>query len=463
MKPKLFVSASIGWAVRNYFQTGLVKSLTTHFDVIVVTTPAIRAEIERQGLGEGLQWIVLDSGTEPFTWRMARQIKKKIYVEGRRSNTEQLWERYTKRPFYQRAGGKVIRALTRVIRAPRLFAFAERADFWFNRDEATQAIFERWKPDLFFATHASTMFEERLLRSAVRSSVPVSFMVLSWDHLSSKILLSARYDRIFVWNEVTKREILETYPSYDPSQIAIVGAPQFDIYAQPPDVTYDAWCRQWGLDPSRRTLLFTTAPDVRHEQQHIVARDLLEEIVRGTRLPPDLQLFLKCHPFDENPAYRELVGRYPVAVYRPAAGLTRAQENWIPSPEELTIARDSLAFCSLNINVFSTVTLEAAQMDKPVVHLAFDPVPVSHRIPTSEYYKFDHFSRVVDMGASSLVYSHDELVEAIARYLTDPTYKSAERRRVAQTFLGDTVGRSSASVCEQLVAGARALETADLR
>lgn len=449
-KPVLCVSASIGWAVRNYFQTGIIDSLTDHFDVVVVAPPSIREEIQRQNLARHVTWVDLPTRPEPASWRLFRQLRKKVYAESRQSHTENIWAQYSKRPWHQRLGATAVRWLLRVVSPARLFGFIERMDYLVNRDDAAREVFARYRPSLFFATHASLSFEERLLRSAVACDVPVVFMVLSWDHLSSKFLLSTRYESILVWNDVTKDEILSTYPCYSAEQIRVVGAPQFDVHADAPDVSYADWCLRWGLDPDKRTILFTTAPHVRHEQQHIIARDLLEAIANGG-LPADVQLFIKCHPFDENPGYDELRRHHAVAIYRPSAGLADAQEEWIPSAEELALTRDTLAFCAVNLNVFSTVTLEAAYRDKPIVHIAFDPEPVTHRIPTREYYAFDHFRRIVDMGPGTLVYSQAELVEAVRRYVDNPALHRTERQQVARTFLGTTVGQATALVHDALV------------
>jgi hypothetical protein len=445
----MFLSVSIGWAVRNFFQTGIVEELKKHFHIVVLTTEGIWRKLESQGHSPGLTFIVLDQAYEPLRWRLFRQIKKKIYMESRKCSTEYLWEKYTKRPFYQKLGGKAIQALSRVISPTKLLNWIESVDFRINRNKAIAGLFDDHKPLFFFATHASSFFEELLLRSAVAKKTPAFFMVLSWDHLSSKIIMSRRYHTIFVWNEITKQEILQTYPSYREDQIKIVGAPQFDIYAEKPRLTYEEWCRSWRLDPARRTILYTTAPHVRHDQQHLIVQALLEQIVRGEKVPKDLQIFLKCHPFDQTPAYETFLGKYPIAVYRPSANVNEPQDNWVPSKEELDIARDCLYFCVMNMNIFSTVTLEAALLDKPIIHIAFDPLPVKNRIPCREYYNFDHFKRVVEMDTSIMVFGYDDLFQAINIYLQSPAYKAAQRKRLAKTFLSNR-GQASSQLIREL-------------
>jgi hypothetical protein len=154
-----------------------------------------------------------------------------------------------------------------------------------------------------------------------------------------------------------------------------VGIPQYDLYADKPKLSYANWCQKHGLDPARRTILFSTMPQQRHDQQHIILAELLKAILGGTKVPGDLQLIVKCHPFDYFD-YEKLLRNYPAAIYRNSVAQGHELEDWLPSQTEMETSRDCLYFCSININIFSTVTIEAAYFDKPIIHIAFDPLPV---------------------------------------------------------------------------------------
>lgn len=450
-KPILFMSISVGWNVRNFFHTGIIENLQKNFEVVIFTTQQIKEELIKQGYDKNLVFIILDKKIEPLKWRLTRQLKKKIYMESRKSETEALWEKYRIRPFYQKLGGWLIKGLLRIIKPTPLFYLVETIDFKINKSKELSKIFRLYNPVMYFATHASTHLEELLLRSSLMHKIPTVHMVLSWDHLSSKTILTRKYDSIFVWNQLTKSEILQTYPSYKEDQIKIVGAPQFDIYSKKPSLSYAEWCNSYGLDHNRRTILFTTAPHVRHEQQHIIIEELLKKIIEGKDVPHDLQIFIRCHPFDTTQEYDSFLGKYPVAVYRPSGEEQNPQDNWVPSQDEMTKARDCLYFCDININIFSTVTLEAAFLNKPIIHIAFDPFPVNNRIPCKEYYNFTHFKRIVNMDASILVYSYDELFEAINKFLQNPNLKSEGRKKISETFFGTRCSSAPDRVVEELV------------
>jgi hypothetical protein len=449
-KPILFISVSIGWAIRNFFQTGIVENLKAHFEVIALTTPKAKRNLCELGFDQSITIIEVEVGKEPLTWMLFRQLKKKIYMEGRHSSTEAIWEKYYPRPLYQRGGGKIIKSFLGLLNVQRLYNMVDWLDLKINKDMRLANIFQEHRPAIFFATHATAYFEECLLRNALEANVPSIYMILSWDHLSSKILLNQRLHSVLVWNKHTKNEVLKTYPHYQDKQIRVVGIPQYDLYAEKPNITYADWCRKYDLDPARRTILFSTMPQSRHEQQHIILEELLKIIIGGKRLPPDLQILIKCHPFDNFKGYDSLLNDYPVGIHRNSFDITQTQEDWMPALSEMEASRDALYFCTLNINIFSTVTIEAAYFDKPVVHIAFDPQPIKDRIPCHEYYNWDHFKPIVDIGATVLVHNFEELYDAINQLISQPSLFKEQRRQLVAKYIGKEVGKASTSVVLEL-------------
>jgi hypothetical protein len=450
-RPVLALTMSSAMALRNFFQSGVIAELQRDFVVEVLASPMLARTLARLGYDKQVRVTSVDAGPEPWRWRLLRQLKKKVYMEGRASATEAIWEKYQIRPLYQRAGGWLVKHLIRLVNANRLYAWLERLDLAVNRDRRFVPLLREKNVSLFFATHATVFWEESFLRSAIAAGLPCVYMVLSWDHLSSKVLLHRTFARILVWNRHTRDELLATYPTYRPEQIRVVGIPQYDSFRDPPRHTYESWCAQYGLDPRRRTILFSTMPQVRHDQQHVIIEDLLKAIVRGVDVPPDYQVLIKCHPFDNFDGYGALLGRYPVALRRTQLAPGQPIDEWLPSPAEVEESRDCLYFCAININIFSTVTIEAALFDKPVIHIAYDPLPIPPgRIPCHEYYSWEHFRHIVEKYASVLVRSGDELFAAIRRYSVDPSYKAEGRRRVVETYVGDSLGHGAAAVAAAL-------------
>lgn len=457
-KKVIAISISTGWAVRNFFQTGIIEKWKSSFKILIITTPSIHSNLIKQGYGEGILFEIVEDSAEPVLWRLFRQIKKKLYMESRKSSTEAIWAKYVSRPFYQKIGGYIIPCFLKFVEANRLLDIVESIDFAINNRTEIDRIFHHHEPVIFFATHASTYFEESLLHSAVAADTPSVFMVLSWDHLSSKVVLSSKYRSVYVWNKITKDEILHTCPAYSNDSVHVVGVPQYDVYAEKPALNYSQWCQKYGLNPEKKTILFSTMPQVRHEQQHIILEHLLQHISENEQLDTRYQVLIKCHPFDNEGKYEYLIERYKVGICRSTLSVGLSHALWFPSFEEMVVGRDALYYSDININIFSTVTLEASYFDKPIIHIAFDPELVENRIPCKEYYQFEHFKKITEMKASIMVYSFSELYSAIEKYSLQPEHKCDERRNLVKEYFSVPSGSASENVVKHLMQDIRNTE-----
>src|SRR4051794_28599962 len=115
-RPDLFVTLSTPWAIRNYFHTGIIRTLAESANVTVLATPPLAECLRRDGHASYVTIREWDSGPEPFSWRLGRQLRKKVYMESREISTERIWRRYSRRPFYQRISAPLIAAATRRIK-----------------------------------------------------------------------------------------------------------------------------------------------------------------------------------------------------------------------------------------------------------------------------------------------------------------------------------------------------------
>jgi len=451
-RPELFVTLSTPWAIRNYFHTGIIRELAEIADVTVLATPHLGACLRRDGHASYVKIAEWESGPEPLSWRLGRQLRKKVFMETREIQTERIWRRYARRPLYQRLSAPLLAAATRTVNGSRGLSMAQSLDLRVNKSDVFSEQFAGGRRALLFATHADTYFEEAVLRSAQANGIPAALMVLSWDHLSTKVVLGRQYSRILVWTDLQRDEVLASYPWYQQDQLRVVGIPHYDLYFKPNPSSRTDWCNKHGLDPSKRTLVYYSMPQIRHGTQHLIVGAMAEAIAEGSGLPSDLQILIKCHPFDDPTRYAQVCARYPfVRVLPTTLGPGVDPMKWLPDPDEIATSRDCLAFADVTANIYSTVTIEAALFDKPIVHIAFDPVPVpAGRVPCREYYNFTHFKPIVETNASTLAYSQKELHEAVSHALANPAERAAERRTLAARFLGPMDGRSSERVVAEM-------------
>jgi hypothetical protein len=111
----------------------------------------------------------------------------------------------------------------------------------------------------------------------------------------------------------------------------------------------------------------------------------------------------------------------------------------------------------LNINVASTMTLDFALRDRPVVNIAFDvsdPPPFGQPL-WDYYYRFEHYRPVVELGAARFARSPFELADHVNAYLANPQLDRENRRRLVDLEIGVPVGEANGRIADVLESIAR--------
>jgi hypothetical protein len=95
-----------------------------------------------------------------------------------------------------------------------------------------------------------------LLRSVRARRIPSAVCVWSWDHLSSKAVIRDAPDRLFVWNDVQKREAVHMH-AVPPERVVITGAQCFDRwFDRLPSRNRAEFARHVGLPDDRPFVLW---------------------------------------------------------------------------------------------------------------------------------------------------------------------------------------------------------------
>jgi hypothetical protein len=101
----------------------------------------------------------------------------------------------------------------------------------------------------------------------------------------------------------------------------------------------------------------------------------------------------------------------------------------------------------------STMTLDFAIHDKPVVNIAFDVAsPPPHGSPLWGYfYRFEHYRPVVELGAARFARSREELWNLVSTYLADPSLDREGRRKLVELEAGPQIGGALARITKALI------------
>jgi len=431
------VSIPHGGAAGNVLRTGLVTRLLASpaAPVVVIVSPLVQdaafvREFEQPrvrfedlpphrpaGLEGRLLALVqagyIDSGvTESVRIRRAEAIAKRTM----------RWIR-TKRLLASAVAPSMVRPRTRY----------DLIDRWIAHPQADR-LFDRYCPALLVASSPGLIFSEvPLLRTAVRRGVRSMAVDPSWDNFTNKLLPVRRVNRLVVWNDLMKQQAIELH-GYAPDEVRIAGTPQWDLYFRESTLTSrEAYFRQIGADPSRRLITVSTTPRELYPHHDHVLRVLMRAIAGGAWSEP-AQVLVRLHPRDDRAAYAEFEGAPHVMIEKPFRSTVKAGDGLaidITADNQRHLA-NTMRHSDVVVNVASTLAIEAAIFDTPVVNVSFDGETPSEWVRSARrYYRFTHYTNITRHGAVRVAETPDQLVEQVGRYLDDPSLDREGRRRVA--------------------------------
>ncbi|HJZ72595.1 MAG TPA: CDP-glycerol glycerophosphotransferase family protein [Vicinamibacterales bacterium] len=315
--------------------------------------------------------------------------------------------------------------------------------------EWADRLFEQERPALLVTSSPGLIFSEfPLLRTAVRRRVRSMAIDPSWDNFTNKLLPARRVDRLIVWNDLMKQQAIE-FHGYQEDEIRVAGTPQWDLYfgagaTQPRDVFF----RQIGADPARKLVTLTTTPRELYPHHDHVLR-VLADAVRSGAWRHDVQVLVRLHPRDDRAAYAAFERLPHVIIEKPFRSTVRAGDGLAidVTEENQRHLADTLRHSDVVVNVASTIAIEAAIFDTPVVNISFDGETASPWARSARrYYRFTHYLNITRHGAVRVAETPEQLVAHVGRYLDDAALDREGRRRVVAEQCQFTDGRASERV-----------------
>jgi hypothetical protein len=323
--------------------------------------------------------------------------------------------------------------------------------------EHYRRLFARLQPSIVFCSHQRPPIVVPPVLAARSLGIPTATFIFSWDNLTSKGRIAAPFDHFLVWSDLMRKELLRYYPDIQPEQVHIVGTPQFDPYADRGlHCTRAEFCARVGADPARPLLCYSggdakTAPE---DQEHV---RILLELIRSGEIKGQPQVLLRPAPVDEGSRYDAVRRAFPELLYAKPAWVHTTPGDWsrvIPQAEDIRFLANLIRHADLNVNLASTMTLDFAIHDKPVVNVAFDVAdPPIHGKPLWDFfYQFEHYRPVSQLGAARIARSRAELATHVNTYLDNPALDSEGRRQFVELEVG-LLAQSTAAAVKQAVAG----------
>lgn len=275
--------------------------------------------------------------------------------------------------------------------------------------------------------------------------IPMIAFVTSFDNLTTKTRLLVDYDGYIVWSENMRDTLHALYPHTAGKPAAVTGPPQFDILRKESLYqTREEFFAQYGLDPAKTTVVYCLGSP-RFLNEDYGALQLLER-VSGDPAFDHIQWIVRPHPAFQEEQHKvlgQIRQRFPHVVFQ---GAQRAGPG-APSPTGETMVEwvNTMRHADVIVNLCSSVALDAAIFDKPIVNVTFDPEPGQPNGDLIEdiNYKWEHYKPITESGATWLAKDIGSVVEAIDAYARRPERHRAERQAMLRSICGEVDGQAA--------------------
>ena len=315
-------------------------------------------------------------------------------------------------------------------------------------------LFDRYRPALVVASTPGWRLDRYLLREAANRGIQTATVIVGWDNPSSYSLPGAEVNWATCWSEIQKQELVRG-SDWGTDRVNIGGIPSYDGYFQGKWVIpRGEYLETHELDPDRKLLSYacsfvTFSPNLPNVQA-------LARLVSNNQLAAPCQLLVRLHPnhFLDVP----LLVRERREIQRMAEELPNMHVvEPVPlggklghySGEDMPEKSSMMAHSDVFISVYSTMMVETAIHDRPIISLCLDTpggwqTPRKYSLALSKIGDWPTHQRFREASAGQIVYSGEQLVEAVNTYLDNPDADQDRREafvRSEVTYTDGSAGR----------------------
>lgn len=337
-------------------------------------------------------------------------------------------------------------------------------DWRLVKDDFFSPYFEKYNPSLVLLAHLFGDIEVSFLRSARCRGVYTLGLINSWDKLTARCMMRFQPDSMIVHNEIMKSEA-EKYADIPSKNIFVSGLPHFDFYVNSRRSERERFFNKVGLEPHERIILFCPAGTSKDLVDYLSKNKLplhvsdpdtemiilLDRLLSSGQLSSNLRLIVRFPPNDnvavkENYPYKtKIIFQMPGRRF----SLKRGQD-WDMNENDFQELADTLYYSSVVISYPSTIVIDAAVFNRPIININID-FPNTPRGFLTWFYDVTHYQPVLRSGAVKLVNTEAELLEWLRFYLANPSADDQGRRRLVKWECGHLDGRAGKRVADLIL------------
>ncbi len=305
--------------------------------------------------------------------------------------------------------------------------------FNMNISTSLKEIYDEIKPDLVFVPSLiDNDFDVPVAIEAKKRGIRLVGMVRSWDNLNNHGLLAVIPDRLIVQN-VWLKECAEKFQAIKKDFIKdIIGLPHYDRYKNPANLIMpkEEFFLQLGLNINKK-LIFLAGFDFYYSEDKLPA--VIDDAIEKEDIEGDVQILFTQHPASLFTKKDYNIDKLKHITY---LNLFSGKEMGFQDTEQTFI---NLAYhADVIVNVASTVSIDAAVFNRPVVCVGFDNPQnkLSYWESASRLFDyFDHYECLVSTGGVKVATTPQNLVFYINEYLKNSNLDKSGRVKILKNFV----------------------------
>ncbi len=460
-KKRLLITISFSFSIRYLYRTGMLQKLRefTH-PVIAIhwSEPELVAEMEAEGFEVH---VVPVSVKDKLYSNIRTKIDFWFDFFALKTKSKEVQKKYLNQYIPLKVRTK--RKLRERYNQAKLFVPGYRQKLFEKEQQMLSrhtnyndmlALVDKLSIDAVFTITPFQTQEDILLRACKARNKKMITSIVSFDNITKRGWIPVSYDHYMVWNKYNFHELLTIYKTIATERnVTIVGAPQFDFYADHSRLLdKDEWKKMTGLpSDDRKIILYAGGPKSLFPNEPQYLRHMMEAIDQGLIEGNPLVLF-RCHPIDNVDRWQKYVGLHANLFYD--VSWTGKEQMTMASitKDDITKLCSTLAYTDVHINLCSTMTVDGSAYKKPQIGPYYDDVNPSKANLLRGMYMQQHFLPIIKTNGLKLASSRQEMVSFINEGLLAPENFTENCKKVLEEIITYADGKSTDRVVNLLKA-----------
>ena len=426
---RLLISIPIGMSVRNIIQSDVFPALEKNFNLLIMS------HLIPQQIGiyeqEGCIWLKYPA-LNAIQSMLIQQYRKIDYFYFWLKFKPATVKKYIEKLKRESLGQYMLQyGFAAVWNLAMKSGLGRKIISYLYRSKRYERIMKEYNIDAVFVPSTDVQEDMVLMNVAKKMGIPVACFAHSWDNLPSRGSLVAEPDIILVWNNIM-REQAQKLHNIPKEKIRVVGIPQYDTYKYKiPLLSKKEFKQNRNIEQYEKVITYTCSAERVFPDEDVFLSRLIKQTQQ--QVFGNAVLIIRLHPSERAEQYMKLFhGQKDVIIDIPDGSFAA---EYVSSISQNGIEKfvNLMKHSDVVINLASTVAIDAAVFDTPVVNVAYNINLHSNAWNyAAKWYDSTHYSNVVKTGGIKIARSEEELIRYVQDYLHDPSRDKKGRQRLVK-------------------------------